>query len=116
MSRTRRVVVTGLGVVSPLGIGVQHSWKQLIGSKSGIISTDELKDSEKYKDIPVKVIGKLPMFEGKIDETPTGYYNPLEHFTTHELRRYSPFIQYALIAAKEAINDANWNPLELSEE
>jgi 3-oxoacyl-[acyl-carrier-protein] synthase II len=116
MSKTRRVVVTGLGVVSPLGIGAQHSWKQLIGSKSGIISTEELKDSEKYKDIPVKVIGKLPTFEGEIDETPKGYYNPLEHFTTHELRRYSPFIQYALIAAKEAINDANWNPLELTEE
>lgn len=115
MAQTRRVVVTGLGVVSPLGIGAQYSWKQLIGSKSGIVSTNKLKDADKYKDIPAKVVGKIPTYEGS-EKTPAGYYNPLDHFSTHELRRFSPFIQYALVAAKEALQDANWNPSELNEE
>lgn len=113
---TRRVVITGIGVVSPLGIGAKHAWKNLIESKSGLISTSELKDAEKYTDIPSKVVGKVPVFEGKVESTPKGSYNPLQHFTTHELRRYSPFIQYAIVAANEALQDSQWNPKESSEE
>lgn len=115
MLQNRRVVVTGLGLVTPLGINVSNAWKQLVNSKSGIISTDKLTDAEKYKDIPSKVVGKIPTsdIETNIKD---GIYNASEHFTPHELRRYSPFIQYALVAAKEALEDAKWNPLELGEE
>lgn len=113
MAQTRRVVVTGLGIVSPLGIGTQHVWQQLVGSKSGIISTSLLKDADLYKDIPSKVVGKVPEGDGG---KASGIYNAAEHFSTHELRRFSPFIQYALVAAKEALEDAKWDPLAVGEE
>lgn len=116
MSQGRRVVVTGLGLVTPLGVGVPHAWKQLINGKSGIISTSQLSDAEKFKDIPSKIVGKVPTSEKETSETFPGIYNSHEHFTPHELRRFSPFIQYALVAAKEALKDSNWNPLELNEE
>lgn len=115
MSQSRRVVVTGLGLVTPLGIGVSHSWKQLINAKSGIISTSQLGDAEKYKDIPAKVVGKVPSSNINSKDTFSGIFNPNEHFTPHELRRFSPFIQYALVAAEEALQDASWNPLEREE-
>lgn len=115
MTSGRRVVVTGLGLVTPLGIGVPHAWKQLITGKSGIISTNQLLDSEKYQDIPAKVVGKVPISETETRSTIPGIYNCNEHFTSHELRRYSTFIQYALVAAKEALEDSKWNPLNLTE-
>ncbi|ODV87355.1 hypothetical protein CANARDRAFT_5896 [[Candida] arabinofermentans NRRL YB-2248] len=102
-----RVVVTGLGLVTPLGVGVKHAWANLIGAKSGLISTSQLPNSEEYADIPAKVIGYVP--RGSISE---GKYDPLDHFESHEVRRLSQFIQYAIVAAGEALKDANWKPVE----
>lgn len=115
MAQARRVVVTGLGLVTPLGTGTKHAWNELISSKSGIISTSQLPDAEKYKDIPSKVVGKVPTSLTDTSTEIPGIYNPNEHFSKHELRRFSPFIQYALVAASEALKDSNWNPLELTE-
>ncbi|ODQ49116.1 hypothetical protein PICMEDRAFT_14605 [Pichia membranifaciens NRRL Y-2026] len=116
MSQSRRVVVTGLGLVTPLGTGVAHAWKKLLSGKSGIISTSELADADKYKDIPAKVVGKVPVSETHTSKTLPGVFNPAERFSTHELRRFSSFIQYALVAADEALMDSKWNPQELEEE
>jgi 3-oxoacyl-[acyl-carrier-protein] synthase II len=113
----RRVVVTGLGMVSPLGLGVQHSWKQLIASKSGLVSTSSLPNAAEFEDIPAKVVGKVPEVANDwAGDVPEGGLKMSDHFTAHEERRYSKFIQYALIAAKEALTDAKWNPIELGEE
>ena len=58
-----RVVVTGNGMVSPLGVGLSRNWKQLIANKSGLISTTTLPDYESagWDKIPSKVIGKYRM-------------------------------------------------------
>ncbi|CCH41885.1 3-oxoacyl-acyl-carrier-protein synthase [Wickerhamomyces ciferrii] len=105
-----RVVVTGLGTVSPLGVGVKTAWAALLAGKSGIVSTDSLND-ERYHKIPSKVIGKVPL-----GETSDGKWNPDTYFAKGEARRLAPFAQYALAATHEALNDANWHPTELEDQ
>lgn len=104
-----RVVVTGMGLVTPLGVGVKHSWSALLAGKSGIVSTDTLND-ERYDKIPSKVIGKVP--DG---ELATGGWNPDNHFQKGEARRLATFSQYALAATQEALADANWFPTEVED-
>lgn len=105
-----RVVVTGMGMVSPLGVGVKHSWNALLAGKSGIVSTDSLND-ERYEKIPSKTVGKVP--EGELAQ---GGWNPNEHFQKGEARRLATFSQYALAAAHEALTDANWFPTEIEDQ
>ncbi len=93
----RRVVVTGIGMCSPLGYGYDHCWKGLISSKSGIRRLTGFETS----DLRSQIGGQL-VLEGKKDLFPE---NVLEE---KEKKKIEPFIEYALIAAKEAINDSNW--------
>ena len=89
----RRVVVTGLGLLSPLGIGVQQSWNQLINGKSGIT---KIKNEELYGEIPCKIVGYIPDVDKRLEEC----------FTKNQLRTYSRSTLYTLLAAKEAFNDS----------
>lgn len=90
----KRVVVTGIGVLSPIGNNLKESWKNIINGKCGI---DKL-NSPEYENIPCKVAGY-------IKENCTKF--KLEnHFSKSELRSISPATAYALIATKEAITDA----------
>ncbi|KAK6464258.1 3-oxoacyl-synthase [Scheffersomyces coipomensis] len=100
---TRRVVITGLGLVTPLGVGVSTTWKNLLAGKSGLISTTTLPNYTKdgWDQIPSKVIGKVP--EGSISE---GKWNENDHFEKGELRRLALFSQYGLVATKEALDDS----------
>ncbi|CAK7897701.1 3-oxoacyl-[acyl-carrier-protein] synthase homolog [[Candida] anglica] len=103
-----RVVVTGLGLVTPLGVGVKTSWKNLIANKSGLISTTKLSDYETagWSGIPSKVIGKVP--EGPLSE---GKWQTQDHFEhVSDARRMALFVQYALAATQEAMTDAKWLP------
>ncbi|VUG18655.1 CEM1 [Brettanomyces bruxellensis] len=102
---SQRVVITGMGLVTPLGVGVKHVWSKLISAKSGLVSTSTLPKSEEYESIPAKVVGAVP--HGPISE---GKFDAKEHFSPRELRRIPPFIQYAIVAAREALHDANWEP------
>lgn len=86
----RRVVITGLGAVSPFGIGVDKLWNSLVEGKSGI-STSELIDIEKHV---VKISGEVKNFD------PEQYLDP------KEAKKMDRFIQFAMIAADEAIKDA----------
>lgn len=86
----RRVVITGLGAVSPFGIGVDKLWNSLVEGKSGI-STSELIDIEKHV---VKISGEVKNFD------PEQYLDP------KEAKKMDRFIQFAMIAAEEAIKDA----------
>lgn len=99
-----RIVVTGMGIVSPLGVGLSHNWKQLIAGKSGIISTTTLPDYEisKWDQIPSKVIGKVP--EGSIKE---GKWQIEDHLSITEARRMAIFSHYALACTQEALINAN---------
>lgn len=100
----RRVVVTGLGAVTPLGVGVKHVWSSLLALKSGIVSTDTLGD-ERFNGIPSKVAGVVP--KGSISE---GKWNVSDHIDDSGSRRMALFSQYAMAAATEAMKDAQWTP------
>lgn len=86
----RRVVVTGLGAVSPFGIGVDKLWTSLVEGKSGI-STSESIDIEKHV---VKISGEVKNF------------NPELYLDPKEAKKMDRFIQFAMIAADEAVKDA----------
>jgi len=95
----RRVVVTGIGMCTPLGYGVEYSWKKLINSESGIRKLEGFE----IDDLPSKVGGQLPR-EGNENSFPENVIEPKEK------RKIEPFIQFALIAAKEAVEDSGWKP------
>ncbi len=97
----RRVVVTGLGIVSPLGVGVDHNWQEIIAGKSGLslITRCDLTD------IPAKVGGEVPHGDGS-----NGTYNIDAYMDGKEQRKMDRFIQYAMVAAQEAVQDSGWKP------
>jgi len=97
MAVNNRVVVTGIGICTPLGMGVQHVWNKLLQSGSGIISTDDLPDSDRYDPIPCKVAGIVPKGTG------TGELNESEIVSKSERRTMSLNCVYGLAAAKEAL-------------
>lgn len=110
-NRRRRVVVTGLGMVTPLGCGVETTWKRLIEGECGVraISSKDLKldgfDAETqahvFDQLTSKVAAIVP------SGTNAGEYNEQMWLNSQE-RSISRFIAYALCAADEALRDANW--------
>ncbi|MEX3960434.1 beta-ketoacyl-ACP synthase II [Trinickia sp. EG282A] len=99
---TLRVVVTGLGIVSPLGCGAELVWQRLIDGRSGL----RLLGDEIVGDLPVKVGGTVQ--EKTID--PEGGFDPEISIPSKELRKMDRFIQMAMVAADEALADAGWVP------
>lgn len=98
-----RVVVTGMGAITPLGVGLKHTWANVIANKSGLISTSTFPDyAENWQQIPSKVVGKVP--QGSASE---GSWNSLDHLEAAEARRLALFSQYALAATQEALQDAS---------
>ena len=97
----RRVVVTGIGIVSPLGVGVDHVWKRLIKGESGISSIQSFDVS----DLPAKIAGQVP--RGDIS---SGNFNPDEYVTPKDQKKMDDFIVMAMAAAHEAVADAGWEP------
>ncbi|EGW31406.1 3-oxoacyl-synthase [Spathaspora passalidarum NRRL Y-27907] len=97
-----RVVVTGMGIISPLGVGLSHNWSRLIAGQSGLISTTTLPDyNEGWDKVPAKVIGKVP--SGSLAE---GNWDAEEHFDRGEARRLALFSQYAIASTQQALVDA----------
>jgi 3-oxoacyl-[acyl-carrier-protein] synthase II len=89
----RRVVVTGLGLVTPLGVGVDHVWKRLIAGESGLRAITHIDVS----DIPAKVAGVVPR------GTNPGEFNPDNYIEPKEQKRMDTFIHFGMGAADEAI-------------
>src|SRR5438270_13297933 len=98
----RRVVVTGLGAVTPLGAGVETSWARLLAGHSGI---RRLAD-DVAGELPAKVGGLVPTLE----EDPEGGFDPNTVLGPKDQRRVDRFILFALAAADEALNQARWKP------
>ena len=94
-------MVTGLGVCSPLGVGVRTVWKRLVDGRSGIV---HLPQSSEYEDIPSKVAGLVPRGEGE------GELNEEALVSRSERKKMSLGTIYALCAAREALEDAKWLP------
>ena len=95
--KKRRVVVTGLGLITPVGIGVKESWKNILNGVSGITNITKFDTS----DFKSKVAGEVKNFN------PDLYLNPKDS------RRMDTFIQFGLVAGIEAIKDSG---LEVTEE
>ena len=102
----RRVVVTGMGVVSPLGRGVKHNWESLMAGKSGISRIEGVD----LKDIPVMIAGQVPFGENEPD------FNPDTVFAPKDQKKNDKFIMYGMAAAGDALKDAGWDAETASEE
>ena len=98
----RRVVVTGLGMVSPLADGVEASWNKLLNAESGIAAIESFDVS----DIPAKIAGQVPLGEG------AGEFNADDYISPKERRRVDDFIVYGMAAAQQAVEDSGWKPEE----
>ena len=100
----RRVVVTGLGLLTPLACGVEETWSKLLAGESGLGPITRFDAS----DLPCRIAGEL-----KKGPTAEGGYAPEDWVDSKELRRVDDFIVYALVAAAQAVKDAGWeNPSE----
>ncbi len=99
----RRVVVTGMGIACPLGVGVEHVWRRLVAGESGIAAIQ----SFDTKDLPAKIAGQVPLgtrAEGKLD---VGEWIPVK-----DQKKMDRFVQFALVAASEAVEDSGWQPAD----
>ncbi|MBF0251377.1 MAG: beta-ketoacyl-ACP synthase II [Alphaproteobacteria bacterium] len=96
----RRVVVTGLGMVSPLADGVEATWNKLLNAESGINAIESFDVS----DIPAKIAGQVPTGDGP------GLFNPDTYISPKERRRVDDFIVYGMAAAQQAVEDSGWVP------
>ncbi|EXJ75804.1 3-oxoacyl-[acyl-carrier-protein] synthase II [Cladophialophora psammophila CBS 110553] len=101
----RRVVVTGLGAVTPLGVGVQRTWSRLLQGHCGIVSTRHLGDE--FKALPSQVAGLVPVSKPD-SEAEEGVWRAKDHVSSTELRQTAKFAQYALAASAEALRDAGF--------
>lgn len=104
----RRVVVTGLGLLTPLGWGVDHSWKGIVEGRSGIGPITAF-DTEGYG---CTIAGEIPSVDGRGGGAPDqpGVFDPEKVMSAKDRKRVDDFILYAIAAADEALADANWKP------
>jgi 3-oxoacyl-[acyl-carrier-protein] synthase II len=97
----RRVVVTGMGIACPLGIGVEHVWRRLINAESGITAIQ----SFDTKDLTCKVAGQVP-----IGTKADGNLDISEWIPVKDQKKMDRFIHLAMVAGTEAIEDSGWLP------
>jgi 3-oxoacyl-[acyl-carrier-protein] synthase II len=97
----RRVVVTGLGMVTPLGCGAEPTWRRLLASESGVKRIDRFE----VADIASQIAGQIPRGDGS-----SGTFDPDQWMEPKEQRKVDDFILYAMCAATLALNDADWHP------
>src|SRR5919197_1403696 len=98
----RRVVVTGLGMVTPLACGVEPSWQRLINGESGARRIETFDVS----DLPAKIACQVPRGDGA-----NGSFNADQWMEPKEQRKVDDFIIFAMCAARQALDDAGWKPL-----
>jgi 3-oxoacyl-[acyl-carrier-protein] synthase II len=101
LNRERRVVVTGIGIVSPLGLGVPHVWQKLIEGTSGISAIQ----SFDVADLPAKIAGQVPQGTRADGGLSLGEWIPQK-----DQKKMDRFIHLALVAATEAVEDSGWLP------
>ena len=97
----RRVVVTGLGMVSPLGCGVEPTWKRILNSESGAKRIDTFEVS----DLPCQIGCIIPRGDGT-----NATFNPDQWMDPKDQRKVDDFIIFAMAAARQALDDADWHP------
>ncbi len=103
----RRVVVTGVGAITPLANGAQLTWEKLISSQSGIRTIDAFDVS----DLSAKIAGLVPLQPSDAPIQP-GLFNASDYLEPKEQRKIDRFILYAIAAADEAVKDSGWQPTD----
>jgi 3-oxoacyl-[acyl-carrier-protein] synthase II len=103
----RRVVVTGLGMVTPLACGIERTWQRLLAGESGIKHIENFDVS----DITCKIAGQVRRGDGS-----DGTFNPDEWMEPKEQRKVDDFIIYAMGAATQALDDADWHPRDYDDQ
>lgn len=98
---SRRVAVTGMGIISPLGIGIEPVWRRLLNGESGIGRIQSFETG----DMVAKIAAQVPRAEGA-----SFAFNPDEWVTAKERQHLDDFIIYALAAAQQAVHDCGWTP------
>ena len=98
---SRRVVVTGLGTVTPLACGVEPTWKRLVAGESGLRAIQSFDVS----DLPCKIGGQVPR-----GETSSGLFNADDWVPPKDQRKMDEFIIFAMTAASQAVEDSGWKP------
>lgn len=97
----RRVVVTGMGIVSPLGLGVERVWRRLLAGESGVSAIQAFD----VADLTSKIAGQIPL-GSKAD----GKFDPAEWIAPKEIKKMDRFIHFAMAAATQALEDSGWQP------
>ncbi|KAJ2722394.1 Mitochondrial beta-keto-acyl synthase [Coemansia sp. Benny D115] len=111
MASARRVVVTGLGIVSPVGVGIKHAWESILQSRSGIRSLPTHLPNQGFESLPSQVAGIVPRAPASQQEnTPLddGAFDPKRWLSPGDTGRMAGFTQYAMSAAHQALTDAEW--------
>ncbi|RCK53695.1 3-oxoacyl-ACP synthase [Thalassospira profundimaris] len=98
----RRVVVTGIGAVTPVANGAQATWQGLLNGQSGIKAIDNFDVS----DIPAKIAGMVPRGTG------AGEFNAEDHVSVKDMKKMDDFIVFGIAAADQALADSGWAPEE----
>ncbi len=97
----RRVVVTGMGLVTPLGSGVEAVWERLLAGQSGIRAIQNFDVS----DLPTQIAGQVPP-----GETAEGLFNADDYMAPKDQRKVDRFIVYGMVAGQQAVEDSGWMP------
>ncbi|KAG6981468.1 putative 3-oxoacyl-[acyl-carrier-protein] synthase [Fusarium oxysporum f. sp. conglutinans] len=100
----RRVVVTGLGAITPLGVGIRRTWTRLINNECGIVSVADLEPQARWEELTSTVSGLVPSGDGE------GRWRASDWVNANEQRRMSKFTQYAIAASDMALRDSGWEP------
>ncbi|MFZ0066504.1 MAG: beta-ketoacyl-ACP synthase II [Pseudolabrys sp.] len=103
----RRVVVTGLGMVTPLGCGVEPTWRRLLKGESGAGKIDSFDVS----DLACKIACEIPRGDGS-----NATFNSDQWMEPKEQRKVDEFILFAMCAARQALDDAGWRPTSYDEQ
>ena len=96
----RRVVITGMGLLSPFGAGVEHGWRKLLSGKSAARRIDQFET----EDLPCKIANMIPRGDGE------GEFNPDSFLEPKDQRKIGDFIIYGIAAADMALADSGWEP------
>ncbi len=97
----RRVVVTGMGMVTPLGDGVDTNWRRLMAAESGIRAIQAFDTS----DLATKIAGEVPQ-----GDKANGHFNVDDYLAPKEQRKLDKFIIFGIAAAQQAVEDSGWMP------
>ncbi len=99
----RRVVVTGMGMITPLGDGVDVNWRRLMAAESGIRSIQAFDTS----DLATKIAGEVPA-----GDKANGHFNADLYMLPKDQRKVDKFILFGMAAAKQAVEDSGWKPTD----